>query len=63
MKRSEAVFMLENSLGLPKDTCEKILIAVEEAVGMLPPATGKLTVNYTDMGIMPEHEWEKEDGK
>jgi hypothetical protein len=45
----------------PMDVAFELLDEME-AAGVLPPATGKLVTNYADMGTMPEHAWEPEDG-
>ncbi len=39
MKRSEAIFLIENATGYSKKESENILKVVQEAVGMLPPPT------------------------
>lgn len=38
-----------------------LLLNKLENAGMLPPANGMLTTNFTDMGLVADHSWESEE--
>lgn len=74
MKRIDALKLIANQLDFLAGTFEgvrtefsskelsnaDVILTTLEHAGILPPANGKLTTNFIDMGVMPDHSWEPE---
>jgi hypothetical protein len=56
----ETVLITSSKSEIAVRATEAAMMVIDEA-GMLPPSSGRLTTNYTDMGVMPDHSWEPED--